>query len=151
MPPTFLDSSCPHLGKKIAPTSNELTASEQSSFFGPICQLFWLAHLISISRAPVLLLELRKALRVICISPGAKHLSRCWAPGKAAQNRNASIFTYAIRNFMISDNFREMSKFRENLDFSEACPNNFEKSRNSRKNSPFWCHKKIYPYVQLFV
>ena len=122
MPTTFLDSYWPQLGGKIAPKSNELTDSEQSSFFWSIYANFWQAHLISISRAPVLLLELRKALRVICTTPGAKHLSRCWAPGRAAQNRNALFFTYAIQIFMIFNHFRQKSKFHENLDFSESCP-----------------------------
>ena len=123
MPITFLDSYWLQLGRKIAPVSNEFMDSEQSSFFRTIYTNCWQAHLISISRAPVLLLELRKALRVICITPGAKQFSRCWAPGRAAQNRNAWIFTYAIQSFMIFGNFREMPKFHENLDFSEACPN----------------------------
>ena len=139
MPPTFLDSSWLQLGGKIAPESNELTDSEKSSFFWTIYTNFWQAHLISISAAPVLLLELRKALRVICITPGAKHLSRCWAPGRAAQNRNALIFTYAIQICMIFDNFREKSKFRENLNFSEACPDTFCK-RDFYKTHRQTCH-----------
>ena len=57
MPPTFLDSSWPQLGGKIGPKSNEFIDSEESSFFWTIYTNFWLALLISISRAPVLLLE----------------------------------------------------------------------------------------------
>ena len=148
MPTTFLDSSWPQLGGKIAPESNELTDSEQSSFFGPICQLFWLARLISISRAPVLLLERERLYESYKITPGAKHLSRCWAPGRAAQNRNALIFTYAIQIFMIFDNFREMSKFHENLDFSEACPNTSRKRDFSKTHSQT---QRMYSWIDLGV
>ena len=139
MPTTFLNSSWPQLGRKIAPVSNEFLDSEKSFIFWTIYTNFWQAHLIWIRPAPVLLLELRKALRVICISPGAKHLSRCWAPGRAAQNRNALIFTYAIQIFMIFDHFREMSKFHENLDFSEACPDTSCK-RDFYKTHRQTCH-----------
>ena len=60
MPPIFLDSPWRDLAGKIIPKQNELTDFEQSSFFGAICQEFWQAYLIWISRAAVLLLELRR-------------------------------------------------------------------------------------------
>ena len=66
MPPTFLDSSWRQLGGKIAPESNEFMDPEKSSFFWTIYTNFWLASLIWIFSAAVLLLEFRKALRIIC-------------------------------------------------------------------------------------
>ena len=57
MPTTFLDSSWPQLGRKIAPVTNEFMDSDKSSFFWTIYTSFWQAYLISISAAPVLLLE----------------------------------------------------------------------------------------------
>ena len=60
MPPTFLDSPWPDLGRKIAPKQNEFTDCEQSSFSWSIYTIFWQAYLIGISRAAVLLLELRR-------------------------------------------------------------------------------------------
>ena len=87
MPTTFLDSCWPQLGGKIAPESNELTDSEQSSFSRPNCQLFWLAHLIWICPAPVLLLELRKALRVMWYSSYWRmHPSGCVSPRQGRTN-----------------------------------------------------------------
>ena len=52
--------SWPNLHQKISPGSIELTDSEISSFFGAISWKFWLAFLISISPAAVLLLELER-------------------------------------------------------------------------------------------
>ena len=60
MPPIFLNSPWPDLGRKIAPKQNELTDYEQSWFFWSIYTIFWQAYLIWISRAAVLLLELRR-------------------------------------------------------------------------------------------
>ena len=60
-----MDRSWPKQEGKIAPESIEFTDFEISSFFWSIYTNFWQACLISISPAPVLLLELRKALRVI--------------------------------------------------------------------------------------
>ena len=80
MQPTFLDSSWPQLLGKIGPVSNEFMDSEKSSVFWSIYTTFWQASLISISRAPVLLLELRTALRVICTNPGGEALSRAEPP-----------------------------------------------------------------------
>ena len=94
MPPTFLDSSWPQLGGKIAPESNELTDSEKSSFFSTIYINFWQAHLISISAAPVLLLEQERLYESYGIPPGGECTRKgAWAPGRAAKINKQSIFT----------------------------------------------------------
>ena len=71
----FLDSFLSQYERKIAPESIEHTDFEISSFFWPIYTTFWQASLKQISPAPVLLLELRKALRVKSF-PGTLECSR---------------------------------------------------------------------------
>ena len=105
MPTTFLDSSWPQLGGKIAPESNELTDSEKSSFFWTIYTNFWQALLNQISHAAVLLLELERlyesCLYVRLPLEDAKHLSRCWAPGRAENFQQIAWRDHFFENFGI--------------------------------------------------
>ena len=140
-PNTFLDWSWPDLPGKIDPESHEFTDFEISSFFWPNSWKCWLAFLNTISPAAVLLLELRKALRVMyyLLSWGRRPV-RVLSPRQGRPNW-ATLSERAL--------FRQFGSFFPNLELPRSRATEFSWTSRFQNLNPHGLNSKRYNFQQI--